>query len=104
MVLKVLFLRNIDLELKFVLPIICDASLQKMIIFSPKKLVSLIGEFPCYEQTILFAAGWLREQAEELARPTFTRATVLKVTGSNTSEEKARVMKLFSDQHGYVFL
>ena len=36
--------RNIDSEMKFVLPIVSDASLQKMIIFSPKKLVPMIGE------------------------------------------------------------
>jgi hypothetical protein len=42
----------------------------------------------------------LREQAEELVRPNFVRSTVVKVTGSNTSEEKARVMTLFSELHG----
>ena len=42
-------------------------------------------------------AGWLREQAEYLARPHFTRETVVKITDSNSSAEKARVLALFKE-------
>ena len=43
------------------------------------------------------SAAWLREQADYLARPHFTRDNVVKITGSNSSQEKARVMALFNE-------
>ena len=45
----------------------------------------------------MIAAAWLKEQAVYLDRPHFTRDSVVKITGSNSSEEKARVMALFQE-------
>jgi hypothetical protein len=36
-------LRVIDADLKFLLPIICDDSLPKVVVFVPKRLVSMTG-------------------------------------------------------------
>jgi hypothetical protein len=47
------------------------------------------------------AAAWFREQADILGQENFTRATVLKVTGSNSTGEKAKVIQKFSSGHGY---
>ena len=44
-------------------------------------------------------AAWLRDQADFLGRSTFLRDMVVKITGSNHSDEKARVMDLFGGSH-----
>ena len=41
--LIVFFNRNIDKDLSFLLPIICDSSLPKIIIFVPKRIASVTG-------------------------------------------------------------
>ena len=58
--------------------------------------------FESIKQSIISAAAWLREQAVYLSRPTFTPDTVLKMAGSNTKEEKDRVMGLFREVDGLV--
>ena len=49
-------------------------------------------------------AAWLREQADYLAQPTFTRAMVVKLTGSNHTDEKARIIALFNEPQGYTII
>jgi hypothetical protein len=46
------------------------------------------------------AAAWLQEQARYLARPIFDPSMVVKMTGSNSQEEKARVVRLFQQAQG----
>ena len=71
-----------------------------MLIFLPKRLAAVTGVVSviaiCACQLAVTAA-WLKDQAEYLARPHFLREDVLKITGSNSSEEKARVMALFRE-------
>ena len=101
--------RNIDTELSFILPILCDTTEPHVIIFAKKRLVSLIGTADNdvswdAVSKFLFSAAWLREQADYLGRKNFTRESVVKVTGSNCSKEKARVMRLFAELNRYLFL
>ena len=48
---------------------------------------------------VSITAAWLRDQADFLGRSTFLRDMVVKITGSNHSDEKARVMELFGGPH-----
>ena len=45
---------------------------------------------------LYISAAWLRDQADILIMDTFHRTDVLKVTGSNSQEEKRRVVECFS--------
>ena len=58
----------------------------------------MIGRITMYDIASITAA-WLRDQADFLGRSTFIRDMVVKITGSNHSDEKARVMELFGGHH-----
>ena len=58
----------------------------------------MIGSITMYDIASITTV-WLRDQADFLGRSTFIRDMVVKITGSNHSDEKARVMELFGGHH-----
>ena len=59
---------------------------------------NLIDSITIYD-IMSITVAWLRDQADFLGRSTFIRDMVVKITGSNHSDEKARVMELFGGHH-----
>ena len=77
------------------------AVVQRLLSLSPRESRQLQVRFEMIliSDIILIIAAWLRDQADYLERKTFTRDMVIKITGSNHSDEKARVMELFGGPH-----
>ena len=63
-------------------------------------LVSSFVEYGHFSNIFNFSASWLRDQADHQDMMTFTRSKILKITGSNSKEEKQRVLTDFSSPQG----